>query len=175
METQTASTQIVKPQNQELPSMSATPDGDSLFVEKGPHEADAQSAFPVEALPPDMGHFVEQCAAALPVAPEMVGVPALVVAGAAIGNTRAVRLKEGWTESNALWAAIVSLSGTKKSPALQKAVEPLLSRETEERRTWTNDVTVERLGALLAASPRGLFSYRDELSAWVKSMNQYRG
>src|SRR5262245_44801000 len=66
--------------------------------------------FPLHALPPVLRQFAEECAASLPVAPAVVGIPALVVAGAAIGNTRAIRLKEGWTESTALWAAIVSPS-----------------------------------------------------------------
>src|SRR5262245_50872441 len=68
----------------------------------------AAGSFPLDALPPPLRQFTEECAASLPVAPEMVGIPALVVVGAAIGNTRAIRLKEGWTESTALWVAIVS-------------------------------------------------------------------
>ncbi len=131
-------------------------------------------SFPLDALPPPLRQFTKECAASLPVAPEVVGIPALVVAGAAIGNTRAIRLKEGWTESTALWAAIVASSGTKKSPAVWKAAAPLLTRDSKECRTWAADITVEQLAALLVKFPRGLFSYRDELSAWVKSMNQYR-
>ena len=42
------------------------------------------------------------------------------------------------------------------------------------RRLWTADVTVERLGTLLAENPRGLLLLRDELSAWVRGLNQYR-
>lgn len=130
--------------------------------------------FPLDALPQVARDFTVQCAASLPVAPDAVGVPALVVVGAAIGNTRKIRLKEGWSESTALWAAVVAPSGSKKSPALKEAAGPLLKRDTWEQRTWTADVTVERLGSLLQEYPRGLFSYRDEFSSWVKSMNQYR-
>src|SRR2546426_5105668 len=39
-------------------------------------------------------------------------------------------------------------------------------------RTWTADTTVERLAGLLTENPRGLLLLRDELSAWVKSMNR---
>lgn len=131
--------------------------------------------FPLDALPQAVHDFTVECAASLPVAPEAVAVPALVVVGAAIGNTRKIRLKESWSESTALWAAVVSPSGSKKSPALKEASQPLLKRDTKARRLWTSDVTVERLGGLLQQHPRGLFSYRDEFSAWVKSMNQYRG
>jgi hypothetical protein len=41
-------------------------------------------------------------------------------------------------------------------------------------RTWTADVTVERLGGLLEENPSGLIVVRDELSAWVKSLNAYK-
>jgi hypothetical protein len=174
MDAQTTSGEVVKRQNQEVTSESATKDDPSLLLAEEPHDAEALAAFPIETLPPNVRRFVEECAAALPVAPEMVGIPALVVVGAAIGNTRTIQLKEGWTESTRLWVAMVSPSGTKKTPALREAVEPLLRRDSNERRTWTADITVERLGALLADFPRGLLSYRDELSAWVKSMNQYR-
>jgi hypothetical protein len=36
-------------------------------------------------------------------------------------------------------------------------------------------VTVERLAALLAENRRGLVVLRDELTAWVKGLNQYKG
>src|SRR5262245_22325768 len=89
-------------------------------------ESAQNDSFPLDALPSPLRQFTVECAASLPVAPEMVGIPALVVTGAAIGNTRAIRLKDGWTESTALWAALVSPSGTMKSPALKQVAEPLL-------------------------------------------------
>ena len=148
---------------------------DSVLWDVAVGSGQLNDPFPLHTLPLALRQFTEECAESLPVAQAVVGIPALVVAGAAIGNTRAIRLKEGWTESTALWAAIVAPSGTKKSPALRQAAEPFLKLDSPERRTWTADITVERLAALLDENPRGLFSYRDELSAWVKSMNQYRG
>ncbi|MBA3754002.1 MAG: DUF3987 domain-containing protein, partial [Nitrospira sp.] len=44
-----------------------------------------------------------------------------------------------------------------------------------QRRTTTSDTTVERLAGLLKENPKGIAIVRDELSAWVGSMNQYRG
>ena len=41
------------------------------------------------------------------------------------------------------------------------------------RRIITNDVTPERLGSMLAANPKGLFSVRDELSGWLLGFDRY--
>jgi hypothetical protein len=40
---------------------------------------------------------------------------------------------------------------------------------------WTSDATLEALGELLERNPRGLCFVRDELTGWVRAMNQYRG
>ena len=131
-------------------------------------------AFPIGALPEPIAQFAIACAASLPAPVELVAIPALVVAAGAIGNSRVIRLKRDWTEPASLFAAVVSPSGTMKSPALDMAATPFQDLDSPTSRTWTADVTVEQLARLLAANPRGLLLVRDELSAWVKSMNQYR-
>ena len=133
-----------------------------------------ERTFPIDALPGPIAQFATACAASLSAPAELVAIPALVVAGAAIGNSRVIRLKPDWTEPASVFAAVVSPSGAMKSPALNMAAKPLQDLDSPTGRTWTADVTVEQLARLLAANPRGLLLARDELSAWVKSMNQYR-
>lgn len=62
--------------------------------------------------------------------------------------------------------------GKNKSPQLisppEKQKEPVFKRLT------TTDTTVEALCGLLAANPCGLAIVNDELSAWLRSMNQYK-
>lgn len=132
------------------------------------------TAFPLDALPGPIQQFAMEGAASLTAPPELIAVPALVVAAAAIGGSRIIQLKPGWTEPASVFAAVISPSGTMKSPALQMATAPLQGLTTPGAPTWTADVTVERLAQLLAENPRGLLVIRDELSAWVKSMNQYK-
>jgi hypothetical protein len=55
----------------------------------------------------------------------MVGLPVLIVCGAAIGGSRTLLVKRGWTTPCVLWGAIVGDSGVSKSPAIDKAVLPL--------------------------------------------------
>ena len=56
------------------------------------HQAERGTVFPVAMLPPAIRAFVEAVAEALPVPPDLVALPSLVAAGAAIGNTRRIRL-----------------------------------------------------------------------------------
>lgn len=193
------------------------PQAEQLPVAAAPSASQAVPAFPLEALPPILQQFVMEQAAALPVPVDLIAIPALVAAGAAIGRTREVLLKPGWTEHPSIYAAIVSPTGSLKTPALHKPTEPLRARQQDYvseykrareqyeadqaaymramtaykngndgvlpskpsppicPRSWTADVTIEKLGTMLAENPRGVAIIRDELTAWMKSMNQYRG
>jgi len=125
----------------------------------------------------------------------MIAAPALAAASAAIGASRHIRIKESWSEHPCLYVAVVAPTGTLKTPALKHAVFPVfeqqdrfeqevMARAAEKNpgdespqpppRTHTSDATVEALGQLLRANPYGFLLLRDELSGWVKSMNQYR-
>jgi len=42
-------------------------------------------------------------------------------------------------------------------------------------RLFINDSTIERLGAILAAQPRGTLQIRDELAGWLEGMARYAG
>lgn len=53
--------------------------------------------FPMESLPESIRQFATACAASLSAPAELVATPALVVAAAAIGNSRVIRLKPDWT------------------------------------------------------------------------------
>ena len=170
---------------------------------------------PIEVLPAPCKRLVEETAAAIVCPPEFVAVPLLVMLGAAIGTSRVVRLKGGWTESAALYAVIVALPGKKKTPALKVATEAAREKQGDYRReyreakeeyeaevrqweadkkaatkegkpapeppqklvmkrTVVEDTTVEALAAILEGNPRGVLVARDELSAFVRGMDQYK-
>jgi hypothetical protein len=44
--------------------------------------------------------------------------------------------------------------------------------EPKVRRLLTNDCTVEKLGELLSVNPNGLLVFRDELTAWLRSLDR---
>jgi hypothetical protein len=118
--------------------------------------------------------MVVQTAKSLPCSDELVAVAVLVTLGSAIGNSRIIRVKHGWDEPASIYAALVAESGSMKSPALDKAIRPMTEMQTVERRTWTTDTTMEKLGDLFAKNPHGIMIVRDELIGWVRSCNQYR-
>lgn len=131
-------------------------------------------SFPIHSLPSVVRQFVEQCAKTLPCHPDMVALPVIATLGAAIGNSRLIKINELWLQSSAIYAVIVSETGTMKTPVLNLAVAPLQRLQTSARRTWASDTTVERLAELLEQNPKGLLICADELSGFMGSLNQYK-
>lgn len=86
-------------------------------------------SFPTEVLPPAVQNFVNEGARAIGCDPALVAIPVLVSCAGAIGNSRQVRIKNGWNEPPVLWAAIVAGSGEHKSPAIALALKTLRDRQ----------------------------------------------
>jgi hypothetical protein len=159
------------------------------------------SAFPVEHLPPVLQESVLGTAKAVGCDPTFAALPALVLAGAAIGATLAVSPKKGFVELPIIWAVVVGDSGTAKSPAAdpystiaQRIEDDLYSRFLDEVAKFdesmdespdekskpvrpyflVEDITIERLVENLNSSPRGLLLFQDELANWFGSFGRYK-
>jgi hypothetical protein len=159
-------------------------------------EVPGVAPFPTALLPGPVADLVTDGAQALCCPPDYLGVPALVVAGAAAGASRCVLIKQNWRERPALYAAVVGPPGSVKSPALKLAAAPLYAEQARLHRLYrqqreafeedpegerprelvryVSDVTVEKLAEVLQENPRGVAMVRDELTAWAASMNQYK-
>jgi hypothetical protein len=167
-----------------------------------PSDPPAAPPFPIHVLPDPIRQFVEAVAASIPVPVDLVAVPVLVTLATAIGTQRSVSPKRGWTEYPVLYGAVVAESGVGKSPAIKKAMGPLLRRQARAYDEWrarqqvwrslpdserakqpppslehvvTTDATMEALTHMMATSRHGVVLYRDELPGWLASMDQYRG
>ena len=175
-----------------------------------------------EAFRPWVADIAErfQCPAEFP------AVGALVVLGAAVGKSVAIRPKrlDDWTVAPNLWGGLVGRPGIMKSPALAEVMKPLyrldakareehgeavkryeieravakVAREAKikeaakseaarallldavmsdptppaQQRFVVNDSTVEKLGEILNANPRGLLLFRDELTGWLRTLDR---
>lgn len=87
--------------------------------------------FPVDLLPRQARDFVVAQSAALNCDQSMIGPATLVVLAAGIGNSFRVKIKNAWKEPSTLWLAVISPSGTMKSPAVSAATEPVSSLELD--------------------------------------------
>ncbi len=79
--------------------------------------------FPVHALPPVVREFVQEVAESVGCDPAFAALPALVVAGAAVGAAVVIRPKRGYEQPPLLWLCAVGDSGTGKTPAGKPAAD----------------------------------------------------
>lgn len=82
---------------------------------------------------------------------DYVSVPLLAAAGAAIGNARWASPWSGWKEPPIIWAALVGLPSSNKSPGLDAVIEPLREHEAVLRaafekahRQWSEKADVAK-------------------------------
>jgi hypothetical protein len=87
--------------------------------------------FPINSLPRPLSEFVRQGAQALGCDPTYFALPILAVVASALGNTRTIRLKNGWDEPAIIWAVVVGESGSLKSPAGLKTLAPVFRRQKQ--------------------------------------------
>jgi hypothetical protein len=81
--------------------------------------------FPVDVFPPALAAFCREVAEATATPPDFAGLVMLVTSGAAIGNSRAVCLKENvWYESPRFYGATVGDPASGKTPAMDAVVKP---------------------------------------------------
>jgi hypothetical protein len=117
------------------------------------------AAFPVDALPAPAQSFVAKGAHAIGCDPSYIALPLLSALAAAIGNTRRIQLKRGWTEPAIIWTAIVGESGTLKTPAFKLVMEPV-------RRMQAVKLTEHQ--AAFEQHERDLLRYEADLTAWKR-------
>jgi hypothetical protein len=89
----------------------------------------ADIPFPVDALPEPIRGFVDAGALAIGCDQSYLALPLLTAIGAAIGNTRRLELKVGWSAPPILWGAVVGESGTAKTPAFSLVMRPVRERQ----------------------------------------------
>jgi hypothetical protein len=97
--------------------------------EKPPAEVIRFQPFPTSALPKPLRGFVTAGAKAIGCDPSYVALPLVTACAAAIGNTRRLRIKAGWTEPAILWTVIVGESGAGKTPPIKAALKSLRDRQ----------------------------------------------
>ena len=118
--------------------------------------------FPVDALPQPTRGLVVAGANAIGCDPSYIALPMLTVLAAAIGNTRRLQLKRGWSAPAILWTAIVGESGTAKTPAFKLALRPIRERQRK---------ALERHAEAMRQYESDLLHYEKRLAEWKKTKN----
>lgn len=116
--------------------------------------------FPVDALPRPLDAFVDAAAKAMVCDPSYIALPLLAAQAAAIGSTRRVVVKRGWSEPAIIWAAIVGESGTTKTPAFKLVVKPIRELQREALQLHGDDI--EQYETALAHYEKDLGRWRRE-------------
>jgi putative DNA primase/helicase len=96
--------------------------------------------FPTDTLPNPVKRLVREASKAIGCPPDAIGLAALVNLGAAIGNARVIQPKRGWTESAAIFGAVVAEPGEKKTAAVKTATDPARKLENKLQRKHETDL-----------------------------------
>ena len=89
------------------------------------------TAPPLDLLPKQLQDYVRAAANSLNVDVSFVLLPMLSSLGSAMGNACSILLKPGFIQPPVIWTGIIGRSGSRKSPALQKACFAVLEHEKE--------------------------------------------
>jgi hypothetical protein len=119
-----------------LGSTAATVKQPAAVTAKAAEPAEPYIPFPCDALPGPLASFAREAAAAIVCDEAYAALPVLVAAASAIGTTRRVELKGGYTALPILWGVTIGKHGTAKSAPLRLAVEPARLREQRLREEY---------------------------------------
>ena len=151
---------------------SAEPDGMRAEIETlagavepwQPTEDDdlAYRPFPVTTMPEPIRGFVHAGARAIGCDPSYLALPLLTAIAAAIGNTRRLELKRGWSAPPIIWGAIVGESGTAKTPAFKLVMRPIRERQRK---------ALDRYMEAMKEFEIELARWEKDYGAWKRSKN----
>lgn len=96
--------------------------------------------FPVDVFFGAVREFVRKAATSIGCDVAFVALPILSALASAIGNSRRLQLKPGWTEPCIVWTTFIGESGSHKSPALQEAMRPTRRRQHEAMKRYAYEL-----------------------------------
>ncbi len=136
-----------------------TDEAEPMRATRPAFEAQQFALFPVDALPQPVRGFVAAGAKAIGCDASYVAMPLMTGLASAIGNTRRIQLKRGWTAPAILWVAIVGESGTAKTPAFRLALRAIRERQRK---------ALERHAEAMRDHEADLARYEKALAEWKR-------
>lgn len=158
--------------------------------------------FPVSVFPPELARYVTQLAKSLNAPVDFVATSVLDISAGMIGNARRLKLSDIQEQPALIYAAMVGLPGTVKSPVLKLLTAPLdriqmqwNQEYLDAMEEWNKDkddeetekkprpqlkvlvarnATTESIAHALHYNPRGFVQPFDELAGLFCGLNQYK-
>lgn len=106
---------------------------EALDPMESPDKKQELPAFPIGALPPVLGEYIQAVAASIQVAEDMVASAVLGVCAAAVQGRWTLEVKPDWTEPLNLYLLTVARPSERKSPVLREVTAPLYAFERAEQ------------------------------------------
>lgn len=103
-------------------------------------QIDRFQPFPTDALPKPIIQFVLATTKSMNCDTSYVVLPLLSALAAAIGNSRCLLIKRGWTAPAILWTICIGESGSGKTPPFRAVLAPLRSLQNHEIKTHSANV-----------------------------------
>lgn len=160
--------------------------------------------FPLTIFPDKLRAMIESYNNAFGLPSDYFGLSILTISGAVIGNSMAA-VDRGQYHAPMIFGVLVGSASIGKTPAIKICLAPVIEIERrleqayeEEKAEYDrmereegvdeseqappnrkelllNDVTTEAVVRVMRRNRRGLLLFRDEVAAWLNSMNAYRG
>ncbi len=96
--------------------------------------------FPVEVLPKTIQDMAREVARANLCNPAAFLIAAFPALGTAIGNSRRLKIKEGWVFPAILWGILIGKKGTAKTWAMAPAIKPLKDLQDKYHREFNREM-----------------------------------
>lgn len=155
--------------------------------------------FPLVAFPEKLREYIRAARDTLNFPEPYTASVMLLAVAVAIGNTRVLKVKEGWQVKPILFLALVGEAGANKSHPLSFVLKPLEHinnahidaynraladyRQTKDanpsdkphpQQVLVSDITTESLVQIHRSNPLRLCLRYDELAGWISNFNRYR-
>ena len=155
--------------------------------------------FPLVAFPEKLQDYIRAARDTLNFPEPYTASVMLLAVAVAIGNTRVLKVKEGWLVKPILFLTLVGEAGANKSHPISFVLKPLErinnahidaynkaladyrkvkdanpSDKPQPRQVLVSDITTESLVQLHRSNPLRLCLRCDELAGWISNFNRYR-
>jgi 5S rRNA maturation endonuclease (ribonuclease M5) len=114
---------------------------------------------PLDLLPSELQDYVHDAAESINVDVAFILLPVLSSLGTAIGNSRSILLKRGFTQPPIIWTGTIGPSGSRKSPSLDLGCLAVMEHERE----------------LMQQNKEAAEIYADELAQWESERRKNGG